>query len=163
MTEVVSGSKGEKMEWALPASISPCFHRGFPDSPPDTDGKALFILVQGGGAITTEVMIAVNARVSFPQEVDRILTARRFPSPRLPDMNLLAPLLPTVLPRRLGRAAIEQLLIKILHNQDSFTHDFWDLINSLGYRMDKTELEREKDRDRLWKLEHPKTEVETCV
>lgn len=82
-------------------------------------------------------------------------------SPRLSDMNLLAPLQPIVLPRRLGRAAIEELLIKILHNQDSFTHDFWDLINSLGYRMDKTELEREKDRDRLWALEHPKAE-KTC-
>ena len=79
-------------------------------------------------------------------------------SHRLPDMNLLAPLQPTALPRRLGRAAIEQLLIKIVHNQDVFARYSWEMYNSLGYRLDKNELEREKDRDRLWALEHPKAE-----
>ena len=76
-------------------------------------------------------------------------------SPRLSDMNPLVPIQPTALPRRLGRAAIEKLLIKILQSQDIFARYSWEMYNSLGYRLDKEELERGKDRDRIWKLEHP--------
>ena len=59
------------------------------------------------------------------------------------------------LPRHFGHAAMEPFLRKLLRNQEIFATDFWELFNSLGYRIDKQIVDMCRSNDRLWKLEHP--------
>lgn len=48
-----------------------------------------------------------------------------------------------------------QVLRKVLKTQEIFAHDFWELFNSLGFRIDQGAEDMSRIRDRLWKLEHP--------
>lgn len=64
-------------------------------------------------------------------------------------------------PRRYTRAEIADCLQRILNNQQSMAHTFWGAFQSLGYRLDKHDMDFGVIRDRLWKIEHPRNGAST--
>ena len=84
-------------------------------------------------------------------------------SPRLPDMNTFHPLVPSRLPANLSYIPTEEDLQEIARNQQILVTTMWEAFQSLGYRIDKQQIDLGKINDRLWKLEHPKAETGICV
>ncbi len=151
------------MEWALPASVSPCLYRDFPDSPPALTARPTPFLAQGGEAIRSEAWIAVSTRFvsrrksteSLEDEAFRFV-ANSSRDATIADMNNI--ISSQVPPKHLNRAGIEDCLRRILSNQQSIATTFWEAFQSLGYRLDKHDMDFEIIRDRLWRIEHPKAE-----
>ena len=80
-------------------------------------------------------------------------------SPRLPDMKTFHPLVPSRLPANLSYIPTEEGLQEIARNQQILVTTMWEAFQSLGYRIDKQQIEFGKINDRLWALEHPKAGV----
>ena len=59
------------------------------------------------------------------------------------------------LPKHFTRATTGECLTRILGNQEVIARTFWEAFQSLGYRLDKHDIDFGAVRDRLWKIEHP--------
>ena len=71
------------------------------------------------------------------------------------EMNIVPSLHPVQYSDHMGRTEMRQLLITIVRRQEIFTHDIWELFNSLSYQKESQDIEIAKIKDQLWLLKHP--------
>lgn len=111
------------------------------------------------GAITVEVMIAMNRiaiRKNSTEYVESEVPSFLAPSSVHASENMgMNNLIHYQIPKHFSRAAIEDSLRKITNRQEALAHTLWDIFQSLGYRLDKHDIQLDTIRDRLWKIEHP--------